>query len=104
MEDLIPKWFWKLVAVCTAGGTFTLVTSAWSLGAFMSETQTWQRAQDQRFIAHLEVSNTLHAEMVEAIRDVRGTVTDNGKYGAAFNARIEDLSRRLDSLEESTGE
>lgn len=99
MEETIPKWFWKFVATCFMGAMLTLLTTAWSLGAFMTETQVWQRAQDERFAAHLVTSTALHEEMVEAIRTVRVTVTDNGRYGAAFKARIDDFSNRLARLE-----
>tara|TARA_Y100000401_G_C8318203_1_gene223752 strand:- start:1284 stop:1622 length:339 start_codon:yes stop_codon:yes gene_type:complete len=96
----VPPWFWKIVTTCTLGGTVTLVTTGWSLGAFISETQTWQRAQDERFAQHLEDSNQIHRDMISTVTTIRDTVNNNGKYGAAFKARMDAIDRRLNRLED----
>jgi len=97
--EIIPKWFWKIAALCTIGGTVTLVTVGWSLGSFMSETQTWQRAQDERFFSHLEASRELHTQLIDSVTSVRDTVTVNGEYGAKFKARMDVIDHRLNLLE-----
>lgn len=99
VTDAIPKWFWKIAAICTVGGTITLVTVGWSLGSFMSETQTWQRAQDERFFSHLEAEKNLHEQLIGSVTTVKDTVTANGEYGAQFRARMDVIDHRLTSLE-----
>lgn len=98
-EDIIPAWFWKIAALCTIGGTITLVTVGWSLGSFMSETQTWQKAQDDRFFTHLEESRELHTQMIDSVSSIRETVTVNNQYGTQFKERMDAIHHRLNLLE-----
>lgn len=111
MDEIIPPWFWKLAAVCTFGGTITLVTTAWSLGAFMSETQTWQKAQDERFFEHLDNEKEGRRELINAIGEIRTTVRRNQAAGSAFVKRqgmlfddIHIIREQLDALNGAQGD
>jgi uncharacterized cupredoxin-like copper-binding protein len=111
MDEIIPPWFWKLAAVCTFGGTITLVTTAWSLGSFMSETQTWQKAQDERFFEHLDNEKEARREIINAIGDIRKTVRRNQETGTVFVERqgmlfddIHTIRKQLNALNGEQGD
>ena len=88
-----------MVALCTLGGTVTLVTTGWSLGQFMGDSQRWNKQQDERFARHLETTRVQTKRLTDAVESMSAKVSDNGSYGAAFKARQESIESRLARLE-----
>ena len=99
-NDSVPAWFWKMLAGSLTAMVGTLLLTGWQVGDYVGESRMWNQMQDERLALHLEESRA-QAEAIARSLETLGTgINTNGKYGAAFKARMDAIDRRIERLED----
>lgn len=99
-NDQVPAWFWKMLAGSLTAMVGTLLLTGWQIGDYVGESRMWNQAQDERLHRHIVESKAQSESIARSLEMLSSGINTNGKYGAAFKARMDAIDRRLERLED----
>lgn len=84
--------FWRIIAGVLSGAMFTMVAAGWMLSGHLTSLDNRVDSLYERLDAHMVQAQRTDERIAAALETLRDIVVENGKYGAAFKARQDDMT------------